>query len=127
MPQKTRWLAGPPIRLVGKASRLTSFLGFHDFRETRTAWGPDKRERRKTTKDEDDYLPLSPSLLLGLKDHDSKRILELVALIGKLFGRSKDGPLEIKASPGFASEKLFRRSVKRILTKYKETIRKLEK
>jgi hypothetical protein len=64
---------------------------------------------------------------LGLKDHDSKRILELVALIGKLFGRSKDGPLEIKASPGFASEKLFRRSVKRILTKYKETIRKLEK
>jgi hypothetical protein len=64
---------------------------------------------------------------LGLKDHDSKRILELVALIGKLFGRSKDGPVEIKASPGFASEKLFRRSVKRILAKYKETIRKLEK
>jgi hypothetical protein len=40
MPQKTRWLAGPPIRLVAKASRLTSFLGFHDFRETRTAWDP---------------------------------------------------------------------------------------
>jgi hypothetical protein len=110
MPQKTRWLAGLPIRLKMKR-----------------AVGPDKRERRTTTKDEDDYLPCHHHFFLGLKDHDSKRILELVALIGKLFGRSKDGPVEIKASPGFASEKLFRRSVKRILAKYKETIRKLEK
>jgi hypothetical protein len=89
--------------------------------------GPDKRERRKTTKDETITCHCHHHFFLGLKDHDSKRILELVALIGKLFGRSKDGPLEIKASPGFASEKLFRRSVKRILAKYKETIRKLEK
>jgi hypothetical protein len=87
--------------------------------------------QRKTgqtrTKDETIAYHCHYRLFLGLKDHDSKRILESVALIGKLFGRSKDGPVEIKVSPGFASEKLFRRSAKRILAKYKETIRKLEK
>jgi hypothetical protein len=60
-----------------------------------------------------------------LKDGVSAGILQSVALIGKLFGRSKGGAVEIKASASFAPEKLFRRATKRIFTKYKGTIRKL--
>jgi hypothetical protein len=48
-----------------------------------------------------------------------------VALSGKLFGRSKGGPVEIKASASFVPDKLFRRATKRIFAKYKVTIRKL--
>ena len=49
-----------------------------------------------------------------------------MALIGKLFGRSKRQPEEVKTSTCFASEKIFRRATKRIIAKYKATIRKLE-
>jgi hypothetical protein len=52
-------------------------------------------------------------------------ILKSVALIGKLFGRSKGEPVEIKATDSFVPDKLFRRATKRIFAKYKETIRKL--
>jgi hypothetical protein len=62
---------------------------------------------------------------LGLKDRVSERILKSVVLIGKLFGRSKGEPVESKASASFVPEKLFRRATKRILAKYKVTIRKL--
>jgi hypothetical protein len=48
-----------------------------------------------------------------------------VVLIGKLFGRSKGGPVEIKATASFVPDKLFRRATKRIFAKYKDTIRKL--
>jgi hypothetical protein len=49
-----------------------------------------------------------------------------MALIGKFFGRSKSEPVEEKVSTCFASEKLFRRAARRILTKYKDAIRRLE-
>jgi hypothetical protein len=48
-----------------------------------------------------------------------------VGLIGKLFGRSKGEPVEIKASASFVPEKPFRRATKRIFAKYKVTIRRL--
>ena len=48
-----------------------------------------------------------------------------MGLIGKLFGRSKGEPVEIKASESFVPEKMFRRSTKRIFAKYKVAIRKL--
>jgi hypothetical protein len=63
--------------------------------------------------------------LLGLKDCLSAGILNSVVLIGKLFGRSKGQPVEIKVTASFVSDKLFRRATKRIFAKYKETIRKL--
>jgi hypothetical protein len=49
-----------------------------------------------------------------------------MALIGKLFGRSKAEPVEIKDPTNFASDKLFRRAIKRIFAKYKVAIQKLE-
>jgi hypothetical protein len=49
-----------------------------------------------------------------------------MALIGKLFGRSKAEPIEVKDPTNFASDKLFRRAVKRIFAKYKGAIQKLE-
>ena len=52
-------------------------------------------------------------------------ILKSVALIGKLFGRSKGEPVELKATDSFVPDKPFRRATKRIFAKYKETIRKL--
>jgi hypothetical protein len=60
-----------------------------------------------------------------LKDSLSTGILKSVALIGKLFGRSKGEPVEIKATASFVSDKTFRRATKRIFAKYKEPIRKL--
>jgi hypothetical protein len=48
-----------------------------------------------------------------------------VVLIGKLFGRSKGEPVEIKASASFVAEKPFRRATKRIFARYKVTIRRL--
>jgi hypothetical protein len=65
------------------------------------------------------------SAILGLKIIFAERILKQVALIGKLFGRSKGEPVEIKASVSFVPDKLFRRATKRIFAKYKVTIRKL--
>jgi hypothetical protein len=52
-------------------------------------------------------------------------ILKRVALIGKLFGRSKGEPVEIKVTAAFVPDKSFRRATKRIFAKYKETFRKL--
>jgi hypothetical protein len=52
-------------------------------------------------------------------------ILKPVALIGKLFGRSKGEPVEIKVTGAVVPDKSFRRATKRIFAKYKETIRKL--
>jgi hypothetical protein len=49
-----------------------------------------------------------------------------MTLMGKLFGRTKAEPVEVKPSISFASEKLFHRATKRIFAKYKATIRKLE-
>jgi hypothetical protein len=49
-----------------------------------------------------------------------------MSLIGKLFGRSKSEPVEVKASISFAPEVHFRRAAKRILAKYRATIRKLD-
>jgi len=49
-----------------------------------------------------------------------------VTLLEKFFRRSKSEPVEVKASTTFASDKLFRRAIKRIFAKYRETIRKLE-
>ena len=46
-----------------------------------------------------------------------------MALIGELFGGSKSEPVEVKAATCFASENVFRRATKRILAKYKATIR----
>jgi hypothetical protein len=60
-----------------------------------------------------------------LKDCLSTGILKSVVLIGKLFGRSKGEPVEIKATASFVPDKLFRRATKRIFAKYKQTIRKL--
>jgi hypothetical protein len=60
-----------------------------------------------------------------LKDCLSAGILKSVVLIGKLFGRSKGEPVEIKATASFVEDKPFRRASKRIFAKYKETIRKL--
>ena len=68
---------------------------------------------------------MSIERFLGLKDRVSERILKSVVLIGKLFGRSKGESVESKASASFVPEKLFRRATKRILAKYKVTIRKL--
>jgi hypothetical protein len=71
------------------------------------------------------YLSICRWSILGLKDCVSKRILKIVVLIGKLFGRSKGEPVEIKASASFVPEKMFRRATKRIFAKYKVAIRKL--
>jgi hypothetical protein len=65
-----------------------------------------------------------PSPTLGLKILVSERFSG-VALIGKLFGRSKGQPVEIKVSATFVPDKLFRRATRRIFAKYKVTIRKL--
>jgi hypothetical protein len=61
-----------------------------------------------------------------LKDRLSAGILKPVVRIGKLFGRTKGEPVEIKATASFVGDKPFRRATKRIFAKYKETIRKLE-
>jgi hypothetical protein len=61
-----------------------------------------------------------------LKDFLGERILDSMTLIGKLFGRAKVEPVEVKPSTSFASEKLFQRAAKRIFAKYRATIRKLE-
>jgi len=73
----------------------------------------------------DEILQYVAGAFLGLKDCVSERILKIVVLIGKLFGRSKGEPVEIKASASFVPEKMFRRSTKRIFAKYKVAIRKL--
>jgi hypothetical protein len=49
-----------------------------------------------------------------------------MTLIGKLFGRQKVEPVEVKSSTSFVSEKLFQRARKRIFAKYRATICKLE-
>jgi hypothetical protein len=54
------------------------------------------------------------------------RIPKTMALMGKLFGRPKVESVEVKPSFNLASERLFQRARKRILAKYKATIRKLE-
>jgi hypothetical protein len=73
----------------------------------------------------DQILQYVAGAFLGLKDCPSERILKIVVLIGKLFGRSKGEPVEIKATASFVPEKMFRRATKRILAKYKVAIRKL--
>jgi hypothetical protein len=73
-----------------------------------------------------DFLANGTPVLLGLKDCPSRRILEPMGFIGKLFGRPKSEPPEAEVSVSFASEKLFLRATKRIFAKYKVTIRKLE-
>jgi hypothetical protein len=60
-----------------------------------------------------------------LKDCLSTGILKSVVLIGKLFGRTKGAPVEIKATASFVPDKPFRKATKRIFAKYKEAIRKL--
>jgi hypothetical protein len=60
-----------------------------------------------------------------LKDWLSTGILKPVVLIGKLFGRSKGEPVDIKVTGTAVPDKSFRRATKRIFAKYKETIRKL--
>jgi hypothetical protein len=64
--------------------------------------------------------------ILRLKDCLCESSLDLMSLIGKLFGRSKSEPVEVKASISFAPEVHFRRAAKRILAKYRATIRKLD-
>jgi hypothetical protein len=73
----------------------------------------------------EDILQYVTGPFLGLKDCLSERILKVVVLSGKLFGRSKGEPVEIKASASFVPEKMFRRATKRIFAKYKVAIRKL--
>jgi hypothetical protein len=91
--------------------------------------GMDRRDDRRGIAEgfslPDHILQYVAGAFLGLKDCVSERILKIVVLIGKLFGRSKGEPVEIKASASFVPEKMFRRSTKRIFAKYKVAIRKL--